>query len=141
MGLRRYTLTLVRRAAVTAALFALPMASVVLARAGAMDLKIGDNQIILSGPVVGDEPGKVREALANSPGIDTVILRLSFWGSLKCAQLSVAQRNLSVDLLIYRRLERSGRFFDDCDSVMARVGRSVREHGVVARADDARRSL
>src|ERR1700730_8682376 len=29
----------------------------------------------LSGPVVGDEPGKVREALASSPRINTVILR------------------------------------------------------------------
>jgi hypothetical protein len=43
----------------------------------AMELKIVGNQIILSGPVVGDEPGKVREALASTPGIDTVILRNS----------------------------------------------------------------
>jgi hypothetical protein len=32
------------------------------ARAPAMELKIVGNQIILSGPVVGDEPEKVREA-------------------------------------------------------------------------------
>ena len=44
-------------------------------RAPAMELKIVGNQIILSGPVVGNEPGKVQEALASSPGIDTVILR------------------------------------------------------------------
>jgi hypothetical protein len=43
----------------------------------AMQLKIVGNQIILSGPVVWDEPGKIREALANTPGIDTVILRNS----------------------------------------------------------------
>ena len=42
-----------------------------------MELKIVGNQIILSGPVVGDEPEKVREALANSPEIDTVVLRNS----------------------------------------------------------------
>src|SRR5258708_39491759 len=41
----------------------------------AMELKVAGNQRILSGRVVGDEPGKVREALANSPKIDTVILR------------------------------------------------------------------
>jgi hypothetical protein len=43
----------------------------------AMELKVAGNQLILSGRVVGDEPGKVREALANSPKIDTVILRNS----------------------------------------------------------------
>ena len=43
----------------------------------AMELKIVGNQIILSGPVVGDELGKIREALANTPGIDTAILRNS----------------------------------------------------------------
>jgi len=47
----------------------------------AMELKIVGNQIILSGPVVGDEPGKIREALANTPGIDTVILRNSEGGN------------------------------------------------------------
>jgi hypothetical protein len=46
-------------------------------RAPAMELKIVGNLIILSGPVVGDEPKKVREALASSPIIDTVILRNS----------------------------------------------------------------
>jgi hypothetical protein len=47
----------------------------------AMELKIVGNQIILSGPVVGDEPEKVREALASSPGVDTVILRNSPGGN------------------------------------------------------------
>jgi hypothetical protein len=42
-----------------------------------MELKVVRNQLILSGRIVGDEPGKVREALANSPEIDTVILRNS----------------------------------------------------------------
>jgi hypothetical protein len=47
----------------------------------AMELKIVGNQIILSGPVVGDEPSKIREALANTPGIDTAILRNSPGGN------------------------------------------------------------
>jgi hypothetical protein len=44
-------------------------------------LKIVGNQIILSGSVVGDEPGKIREALASTPGIDTAILRNSPGGN------------------------------------------------------------
>ena len=47
----------------------------------AMELKIVGNQIILSGPVVGDESGKIRKALANTPGIDTAILRNSPGGN------------------------------------------------------------
>jgi hypothetical protein len=43
----------------------------------AMELKVLGNQLILSGRVVGDEPEKVKGALANSPEIDTVILRNS----------------------------------------------------------------
>jgi hypothetical protein len=43
----------------------------------AMELKVVGKQLILNGRVVGDEPGEVREALANSPEIDTVILRNS----------------------------------------------------------------
>jgi hypothetical protein len=54
---------------------------VMSARSVAMELKIVGNQIILSGPVVGDEPGKLREALTNTPGIDTVILRNSPGGN------------------------------------------------------------
>src|SRR5215813_8050427 len=50
-------------------------------RSLAMELKIVGNQIILSGPVVGDEPGKIREALANTPDIDTAILRNSPGGN------------------------------------------------------------
>jgi len=46
-----------------------------------MELRIIGNQLILSGPVVGDELGKVREALASAPGIDTVILRNSPGGN------------------------------------------------------------
>ena len=59
----------------TAILVLLPASSL------AMELKIVGNQIILSGPVVGDEADKVREALANTPSIDTVILRNSSGGN------------------------------------------------------------
>jgi hypothetical protein len=72
---------LVRRAAVTATLFALIAMLMVPTRAPMMELKIVGNQLILSGPVVGDEPGKVREALASSPGIKIVILRNSGGGN------------------------------------------------------------
>jgi hypothetical protein len=74
---------LVRRAAVTATLFALIAMLMVPTRAPAMELKIVGNQLILSGSVVGDEPGKVREALASAPGIDTVILRNSGGGNAR----------------------------------------------------------
>jgi hypothetical protein len=47
----------------------------------AMELKAVANQIILTGPVLGDEPGKLREALASSGQIDTVILRNSSGGN------------------------------------------------------------
>jgi len=50
-------------------------------RSLAMELKIVGNQIILSGPVVGDEPGKIREALANTPDIDMAILHNSPGGN------------------------------------------------------------
>ena len=50
-------------------------------RALAMELAIAGNQLILSGPVVGNEPGKVQEALTSSAGIDTVILRNSPGGN------------------------------------------------------------
>ena len=46
-------------------------------RSFAMELKVVGNQLLLSGRVVGDEPGKVTEALAKYPEIDTVILRNS----------------------------------------------------------------
>jgi hypothetical protein len=49
--------------------------------APAMELKVVANQLILSGRVVGDEPEKVREALASSPEIDTVVLRNSPGGN------------------------------------------------------------
>jgi hypothetical protein len=50
-------------------------------RVPAMELRIVGDQLILSGRVSGDELGKVREALASSPGIDTVILRNSPGGN------------------------------------------------------------
>src|SRR6202045_5531372 len=68
----RYSLMLVRSAAATVTLFALIVILTVPTRAPAMELKIVGNKLFLSGPVVGDEPGKVREALASSPGIETV---------------------------------------------------------------------
>ena len=46
-----------------------------------MELTIVDKQLILTGRIVGDEPSKVREALAKSPEIDTVILRNSPGGN------------------------------------------------------------
>ena len=73
----RYSLTLLR----TAALCSLIVIVLVPTRASAMELKIVGNQLILSGPVVGDEPDKVREALASSPRINTVILRNSGGGN------------------------------------------------------------
>jgi hypothetical protein len=62
-------------------LFALTLMALMPTRASGMELKIVGNQIILSGPVVGDEPEKVREAFASSPGIETVILRNSPGGN------------------------------------------------------------
>ena len=59
------------RLILTAILVFLPLSS------SAMELKVVGNQLILSGRVVGDEPGKVAEALAKSPQIHTVILRNS----------------------------------------------------------------
>jgi hypothetical protein len=50
-------------------------------KALAMELKIVDHQLILSGRVAGDELEKVREALASSPEIDTVVLRNSPGGN------------------------------------------------------------
>jgi hypothetical protein len=54
----RYSLMLVRSAAVTATLFALIAILMVPTRAPTMELKIVGNQLFLSGPVVGDEPLK-----------------------------------------------------------------------------------
>jgi hypothetical protein len=42
-----------------------------------MDLKVAGNQLILSGPVVDGDLGKIENALARVPTIDTVILRNS----------------------------------------------------------------
>ena len=46
-----------------------------------MDPKVLGHQLILSGPVVGNEPAQVVEALAKSPDVDTVILRNSTGGN------------------------------------------------------------
>lgn len=77
----RCSLTLVRSTALTGVLFALIVMLMVPVQALGMELNIVGNQLILSGPVVGDEPGKVRDALASSPGIETVILRNSPGGN------------------------------------------------------------
>jgi hypothetical protein len=53
----------------------------------AMELRVVGNQLILSGPVVGDEPRKVTEALATTPQIDTVILRNSPGGNAPAGYL------------------------------------------------------
>ena len=72
---------MVRSTALTGVLFALIVMLMVPVQALGMELNIVGNQLILSGPVVGDEPGKVRDALASSPGIETVILRNSPGGN------------------------------------------------------------
>jgi hypothetical protein len=46
-----------------------------------MELTLVGKQLILSGRVVGDEPGKVTKVLAEHPEIDTVILRNSPGGN------------------------------------------------------------
>ena len=69
------------RESIVSALLLIVMSLFLSARSVAMELKIVGNQIILSGPVVGDEPGKLREALTNTPRIDTVILRNSPGGN------------------------------------------------------------
>lgn len=48
----------------------------------AMEFKVIGNQLILSGPVVGDELAKVQKILADSRAIDTVILRNSPGGNV-----------------------------------------------------------
>ena len=47
----------------------------------AMHVEAVGHQLILSGPVVGDELGKVQEILAENPAIDTAILRNSPGGN------------------------------------------------------------
>jgi hypothetical protein len=59
------------------AIISLTVAMLLPDRFAAMELKVVDGQLILTGRVVGDEPGKIKEALASSPDIDTVILRNS----------------------------------------------------------------
>jgi hypothetical protein len=46
----------------------------------AMDLTVNGQQVILSGPVVGNEPARLADTLSQVPGIDTVILRNSRGG-------------------------------------------------------------
>src|SRR5260370_5439451 len=81
MMLCRCSLTLVRSAALTTILCALIVMRWVRGQALGMELKIVGKQLILSGRVVGDAPGKVRDALASAPGIETVILRNSPGGN------------------------------------------------------------
>ena len=42
-----------------------------------MDVRTDGDQLILSGPVIGDEFPKVEQALNDAPGINTIILRNS----------------------------------------------------------------
>ena len=64
-----------------AALLSIVMLTLSPTLALAIELKAVANQIILTGPVLGDEPGKLRGALASSGEIDTVILRNSSGGN------------------------------------------------------------
>jgi hypothetical protein len=73
--------TLIRRMGLAAILLALIVMALISTQSFGMELKVAGTQLILSGPVVGDEPGKVREALASSPGIEAVILRNSGGGN------------------------------------------------------------
>jgi hypothetical protein len=68
-----------RRLSSLGAVGALVFAVATLSATGSsgMELNIVGNQLILSGRVVGDEPGKVTDVLAKHPEIDTVILRNS----------------------------------------------------------------
>jgi hypothetical protein len=50
--------------------------------ASAMDVKLTGDQIILSGPVVGNEYRQVADLLATNPGVTTVILRNSPGGAI-----------------------------------------------------------
>jgi hypothetical protein len=77
---RSSVVTLIRRTGLATILLA-PVVMAMPTPTFGMELKIVGNQLILSGPVVGDESGKVREALASSPGIETVILRNSGGGN------------------------------------------------------------
>jgi hypothetical protein len=73
--------TLIRRMGLAGILLALIVMALIPTQSFGMELKVAGTQLILSGPVVGDEPGKVREALASSPGVETVILRNSGGGN------------------------------------------------------------
>ena len=56
--------TLIRRMGLAGILLALIVMALIPTQSFGMELKVAGTQLILSGPVVGDEPGKVREALA-----------------------------------------------------------------------------
>ena len=64
-----------RSVSLTAILLIAPHASF------AMDLTVNGQQVILSGPVVGNEPARLADALSQIPSIDTVILRNSPGGN------------------------------------------------------------
>jgi hypothetical protein len=53
----------------------------IMSTGSSMELTLVGKQLILSGRVVGDEPGKVTKVLAEHPEIDTVILRNSPGGN------------------------------------------------------------
>jgi hypothetical protein len=53
-----------------------------LGGASAMNLAVAGDQLILSGPVIGDEYPKVEQILAAAPAIDTIILRNSTGGDI-----------------------------------------------------------
>jgi hypothetical protein len=53
-----------------------------LVAARAMQMQIADNQLIMSGAVIGTEPAQVADILAKNPVIDTVILRNSRGGDI-----------------------------------------------------------
>ena len=61
--------------------FVFAVATLTATGSSGMELSIAGNQLILSGRVVGDEPGKVTDVLAKHPEIDTVILRNSPGGN------------------------------------------------------------
>jgi hypothetical protein len=48
----------------------------------AMEMQVAGNQLILSGKVIGDEPGLIADILSKNPSIDTVILRNSSGGDI-----------------------------------------------------------
>jgi hypothetical protein len=66
-----------------AALFIAAALAVICPRASfAMEMKVVGDQLILTGPVISGDSGKIQNALIQSPGITTVILRDSPGGDI-----------------------------------------------------------